>query len=143
MKCSPAKANKLITNFWEGNKGLRILKENLENYYNEYGFIKGLDGRKVFIRQDYKLLNSLVQTAAGIVFKEWSNLAEQRLRDSGNTARGIIRYHDEVDYRCCPDDVPEAISIIEEACSDAGINLNLRVPVKTDCKVGFNWAEVH
>lgn len=137
------KGKVLLDAFWQGNPGLNKLKQVIEAYYEEYGFIKGLDGRKLFIRQDYKLLNSLVQGAAAVVFKRWSNLASQKLRAAGNSAEGIMRVHDEVNYRVCPDDVPEAIRLITEACTEAGEYYNLRVPVAVDCKLGFNWFEVH
>jgi len=140
---SNKKAKILLDAFWEGNPGLKKLKQVIEDYYHEYGYIKGLDGRKLFIRQDYKLLNSLVQGAAAVVFKRWGVIANRKLRAAGNSCQQIMAVHDEYSYRVCPDDVPEAILLIREACKEAGEYYNLRVPVTTDSAVGFNWYEVH
>lgn len=141
--CSPSQAKKRIANFWEGNPGLRKLKQVLEDYYSEYRFLKGLDGRKLFIRQDYKLLNSLVQGAAAVIFKRWGVEANRKLRAVGNSCQQAIAYHDEFDYRVCPDDIPEAIYLINQACEESGEYYNLRVPVATDFAIGNNWYDVH
>lgn len=48
-----------------------------------------------------------------------------------------------MDMRVCPDDVPEAVRIIEQSCLDAGEYYNMRVPIVADCALGFNWYDVH
>ncbi len=141
--CSPNKAEKYIEAFWGGNKGVKDLVDYLEKYYDEYRFIKGLDGRKIFIRAKYKLLNSLIQTAAGIVFKVWGNLCDKELRESGVDCSRIISYHDEYDFRCHRDSIELAIPIIKSTAEEAGRILEMNVPITVDVKIGMNWAEVH
>ena len=75
---------------WDYNVGLTKLKEDLERTYRAKGYITGLDGRKLFIRQEYKLLNSLFQSAAALVFKKWMVLANIALRESGKDIKQII-----------------------------------------------------
>lgn len=142
-KCSAAKAQKLIDTFWEGNKGVKDLVDYLERYYDKYGFIKGLDGRKTFIRAKYKLLNSLIQTAAGIVFKKWDVLCQQSLRENNIGCKKVISYHDELDFRCDKDHVESATKIIKNTAILAGEYFKLHTPITVDVKVGANWAEVH
>lgn len=142
-KCSTKQAEVYIRNFWEGNKGVKLLVDYLERYYDKYGFIKGLDGRKTFIRAKYKLLNSLIQTAAGIVFKRWDTLCQPELRRNEVDCRKIITYHDEDDFRCHPDHVEAAIPIIKDTAIEAGQSFNMTVPITVDVKIGHNWAEVH
>lgn len=83
-------AEKYIENFWEGNKGIKLLVDYLVQYYKKYGFIKGLDGRKIFIRAEYKLLNSLVQSAAAIVFKRWGVMCNKELIEKKIDCKQII-----------------------------------------------------
>lgn len=141
--CSTRQAEEYIKNFWEGNQGVKDTVDYIERYYKKYGFIKGLDGRKLMIRAKYKLLNSLIQTAAGIIFKRWGIIANKKLRDAGLDCKQIIAYHDEFDYRCHPDSQEESIRIIKESAVEAGEYYNLNVPITVDVKVGASWAEVH
>lgn len=89
------------------------------------------------------MLNLYVQSAAAIIFKRWSLLATDRLREAGLFCKQILAVHDEVAYRCSKDDVSRAVEIIEQSAIDAGKFYKLLTPVTTECKVGANWADVH
>lgn len=141
--CSQSKAQRLLKDFWEGNKGVYDLVESLKKQYKQYGCIVGIDGRRIFVRQDYKVLNSLIQTTAGIIWKRWGVLANQRLREALLNCPQIIAYHDEYEYECPEIEVPLAIPIITTAATDAGRYYRMTVPIAASVKVGMNWAEVH
>lgn len=141
--CSEKEAQVHIDNFWNGNKGVLLIVEYLKKYYKKHGFIRGLDGRKLQVRAEYKLLNCLIQSAAAIVFKRWSCFAQRRLRDAGLDCKVIISYHDEIDMRCHKDHVDASIPIIKQAAIDAGLHYKMNVPITVDVKVGMNWSEVH
>lgn len=141
--CSLKEAQMHIDNFWDGNRGVYEIVQYLIKYYKKYGYIRGLDGRKLFVRAEYKLLNILIQSAAAIVFKMWGVLANRKLRALEVDCQQIIAYHDEFDYRCHPDCVDLATSIIKAAAIEAGEYFNIKVPITVDVKVGMNWAEVH
>lgn len=141
--CSVKKAQDYLDIFWSGTRGVYDLIQALEDYFDKYGFIKGLDGRKLKVRAKYKLLNTLIQSAAAIVFKKWGNVANRRLKAAGLDCVQIIAYHDEYEYRCKDDDIGEAMKIIKEAATDAGKILKLYTPITVDVKCGKNWAEVH
>lgn len=66
------------------------LVEYLKKYYKKYGFIKGLDGRKLFIRAEYKLLNSLIQSTAAILFKRWGVICNETLRKNNLDCKQVI-----------------------------------------------------
>lgn len=141
--CTVEKAEEFIVAFWSGNLGVKLLVDFLEKFFKKNKYIVGIDGRKLQIRQAYKLLNSLIQGSAAIVFKKWATLANERLLEAGLDCKQIIAYHDEVSYRCLDRDVEQACVIIEQACKDAGTLLGMKVPVTTKCAVGMNWGEVH
>ena len=143
LNCPVKKADKLITNFWNGTPGVRDLVDYLSKYYKKHGFIKGLDGRKIFIRAEYKLLNSLIQTAAGIVFKKWCNLANRSLREENLDCKQVIQYHDELEFRCNNNHLEESKLIVSDAALRAGEYFKIRMPVLVDVKSGANWSEVH
>lgn len=142
-KCSEAEAQAYIDKFWEGNYGVALLVESLEKFYKKNKYIVGLDGRKLKIRAAYKLLNTLIQGSAGIVFKRWGQIVNRKFEEEGIDCSQIIAYHDEFDYRCHPDCQERAIQIIEESAIEAGIYYGMKVPITTTVKVGRNWAQVH
>lgn len=143
LGCSLSDAKDYIDNFWNGNKGVGDLVIYLEKYFKKYKYIVGLDGRQLFIRAAYKLLNTLIQSAAAIVFKRWGVLLNERLIEQGVDCAQIIAYHDEFDFRCHPDHLVVATEIIKQAAIDAGLYYDMKVPITVDVKVGSCWAEVH
>jgi DNA polymerase-1 len=143
LKCSNKEAEARIDAFWGNSRGVQQTIEYLARYYKKNRFIRGLDGRKLMIRAEYKLLNSLIQSAAAIVFKRWGVIANERLRDAGLECYQVIAYHDEYDYRCHPLVAYRAIKIIQQAAIDAGLYYNMKVPITTGVIVGHNWAEIH
>jgi DNA polymerase I len=143
LTCTVREAEVLINNFWEGNKSLTSLIDDLKRYYKMHGHIVGLDGRTLFIRSEHKLLNSLIQSAAAIIFKRWLVLANRKIREANIDAAITISYHDEVDGYCLPKDKEELESILTSTVKKAGEYYNLRVPVGSDVKFGSNWYECH
>lgn len=141
--CSRGKAQEYIDTFWSGTQGVFKLIQALEEYYDQYGFIEGLDGRKLFIRAKYKLLNSLIQSGAAIIFKKWGVIANRKLEEAGMDCKQIIAYHDEFEYKCRDEHIELSTRLIKESAVEAGEFFRLKVPITVDVKVGMNWAEVH
>ena len=88
--CSLDEAEVYIKSFWEGNYGTYELLQYLKSYYKKHKFIVGLDNRKLNIRAEYKILNTYIQSSAGIVFKKWGNLVNERFRERGIDCSQII-----------------------------------------------------
>lgn len=143
LGCSIEEAEKRMAIFWAANPGLRMLIDYLEKFYRKNKYIVGLDGRKLTIRGKHKLLNSLIQTAAGIIFKRWDLIATAELHRVGLDCTPIIRMHDEIQYRCLDIDVEESCQVIVQSAARAGEYYELKVPIGADCKVGSNWSQTH
>lgn len=88
--CSLEQAKVYIEAFWSGNEGTYLLLEYLKKYFKKYKFIVGLDGRQLMVRAEYKLLNTLIQSAAAMVFKKWCNLVNERLVEQNLDCSQII-----------------------------------------------------
>jgi hypothetical protein len=71
LGCSKQRATEIFNDFWESNPALRELKEEMERYWESTGrrYIKGIDGRKIFIRSKHSILNALFQSAGAIAAK--------------------------------------------------------------------------
>ena len=143
LGCTVEEAEKYIESFWSGNLGVKLIIEYLEKFYKKHKYIVGLDGRKLEVRAEYKLLNTLIQSSAAVIFKRWSVIAVDRLEAQGLDCKQIIGYHDENQYRCLQDHEPLAKEIISQSAIDSGIYYNLYTPISCDVKSGANWSQTH
>jgi len=63
---------KIKQGFYKAHPGIEQLIKMLEDAYKRNGgYIKGIDGRPLYVRKVMALLNTLLQNAATIVFKKW------------------------------------------------------------------------
>lgn len=139
------RARKLIKAYWTEHHGLAKLIEALEAEYHSKGYILGLDGRRLYIRSAHKLLNTLIQNAATIVFKRWMVKCFQHTRTYARNLKQIIAYHDELEWESpYPRDITEAYAkALVSLIRNVGEELKLNVPLDGDYKIGKNYSEVH
>jgi len=144
-----SQGKKLKKIFWDNNPALKALIADLEAAYRKRGgWIKGLDGRMLFIRDERKLLNSLLQNAAAVVFKRWMIECRNALTLKGfnGICKQIIAYHDELQFEVYTRDsvvLDQISTIIREAAISAGKQLKLNVPIGADVKLGRDWSQCH
>ena len=107
------------------------------------GYVKGLDGRKIFIRTEYAALNTLLQGAGAIVMKEAMRILYKNIKDQNLDAHFVCNVHDEWQIEAHESIAEEIGKLGVQAIKDAGIVLNLRCPLTGEYNVGNNWAETH
>jgi len=136
-----------LDKFYAELPALKKLKDNVETAINERGYLKGLDGRQLYVRSAYKGLNLLLQSAGAIIMKRVGIEIYE-----GMTAAGLVYgvdwnqnayVHDEYQNGVLPHHVEKASVIIKTAYKKAGEYLNFRCPIEGDVKVGTNWMETH
>jgi len=137
-----AKARKVYKAFWEKEKALTKLQKALESAIKK-GYIKGLDGRKLYPRSQHALINFLFQSAATIVFKKALVLMNEGLDRASIDWKQLIAYHDEAQLEICEKDVDIVSEVVQHSVQAAGEYYNLTVPIECDIKVGRNWADCH
>lgn len=108
-------AKEVFNSFWDAAEPLKILKEKVTSYWEKTGnrFIKGVDGRKLYVRSEHSVINLLFQSAGVIAAKKAHILHCTRLQEEGlffdpfkdsdtkNKAIAMILYHDEAQWSCC------------------------------------------
>lgn len=107
------------------------------------GFLKGLDGRKLFVRSEHAALNTLLQGAGAIVMKEALVLLEHSLWLRRFDAKIVANVHDEWQIECRPSQAEEVGKLGVQAIIQAGKNLNLNCPLDGDYNIGDGWHETH
>lgn len=135
-----------MTNGFDTNiEGLHRLGLAVRNKADKYGYIRAIDGRKIMVDANYKAMNYLLQSTAAVIAKTWMVIAHKRLTQKyGNKFKQLAFVHDEIQYQVDSSiDSTEFIAIVQQAAIDAGKQLEFKVPVESEAKVGNSWAETH
>lgn len=146
-KARMAKGHALIRTFEQKIPGLKDLKAGVCGTGGERGWLKGLDGRKLYIRKKHAALNQLLQGAGAIICKLWMVLTHEKLAAlglvSGVDYQQVVWSHDELQF----DHKPGLGEIIGkasgEAIREAGERLGMRATLRGAHKTGRTWAETH
>lgn len=93
--CSASEAKGLIENFWDANPALGKLRAKVIKLAERYGYIPGLDGRKIYIRSPHSSMNALFQSGGAIAMKVSMVLLDHWARKAGLNFRKVIDMHDE------------------------------------------------
>jgi len=106
-------------------------------------YLKGLDGRKLYIRNNHAALNTLLQGAGAIVMKKALSLLDNKLKLNTIDYKFVANIHDEwqVEVRESQADFVGLRAV--EAITEAGEHFNLRCPLDGEYKIGDNWSETH
>lgn len=139
------KAEELYNAYWEGNPGLKELKEKVEDVYNKYGYILAIDGRPLTIRYKHALINTLFQSGGSIIMKKALILLAKKLEKVYTKKEYLIigNFHDEIQIECNPEIANEIGRLGVESIKEAGEFFNTNVPFTGEYKSGCNWSFTH
>jgi DNA polymerase-1 len=136
---------KFLNSFPALKKLLNAVKEAAKS-----GSLKGLDGRKVFVRSAHAALNTLLQSAGALVCKQWLVCLEDNLQGKGliHGWKGDYAFcawvHDEVQIACKTQAIAEQIGqACKEAMAATAEIFNFRCPLEADFAIGKSWADTH
>jgi len=107
------------------------------------GYIRGLDGRRLWIRQVRAALNTLLQGGGAIVCKQWSIYLFDEIRKRRLDAHLVNTIHDEQQYEVRKEHAEELMEIADLTMQKTGRFFNMRLPLNADAKAGETWAETH
>lgn len=80
------RAQEVFESFWENASPLKTLKERVTKYWKTIGgkkFVKGLDGRKLWVRSEHSILNIIFQSAGVICAKKANELHWKKMEKLG------------------------------------------------------------
>ena len=135
---------KLRDMFWNGNPALKELKAKVEEVYKKKGYLTGLDKRKIVIRSEHKLLNSLFQCGATVIFKRWMVRCNEWIKDNNIPAHQVIAYHDELQFEVQGGMFPAMVmKQVEKEATLTGEEMGIRVKIEAEGKIGETWSDTH
>ena len=107
------------------------------------GYLKGLDGRKIWLRHKHAALNTLLQGCGAIVMKKALILFDDMLRLQTIPAKIVGNIHDEWQVEV-PEKQAEHVGALAVRCIEqASKEYNLRCPLTGEYKIGDSWNETH
>jgi DNA polymerase I len=128
--------------FFDNLPAFKTLKDRVARA-SKKGYLKGLDGRKLFVRSEHSALNTLLQGAGAIVMKEALVVLNDWLFVEGITNCFVANVHDEWQIEIKAE-LADRVGILGvKAIEQAGRNLNLKCELTGEYNVGNNWAETH
>lgn len=162
LNISDQQGKDIIETHYETWKGLNLFIKEIEKALDNRGFIKknrwgkkdldedkkpwvkGIDGRKLYVRGMHKLKNTIIQSAGAIVTKLWYIFVAKLIKELDIDAKIVMYYHDEliIEYKCDKDKEKLLTDGVESAILKSGAYFKLRIPLEGKAKIGNNWKEV-
>ena len=139
---SRADGKRLREQFLANTPSFRNLKDQVQRA-SKRGYLKGLDGRKIFIRQPHASLNTLLQGAGAILMKQGLVILNDRFKLEALDAKFVANIHDEWQIEAKEEIAEHVGQIAVESIIKAGEHFNLRCPMDGEYKIGDNWSETH
>tara|TARA_A200000159_G_scaffold164774_1_gene196181 strand:+ start:3000 stop:4730 length:1731 start_codon:yes stop_codon:yes gene_type:complete len=107
------------------------------------GYLKGLDGRKIILRNRYAALNTLLQGAGAIVMKKALIILNNKLKLNTIDSKFVANIHDEWQIEVKESQAEFVGETAVQSIEEAGRHFNLRCPLTGEYKVGGDWSETH
>lgn len=147
---SSAVGRKLKSKFLRGVPALKYLQDAIKNAIKKDGHLIGIDGRKLHVRSTHSALNTLLQSAGGLICKHWGVIIEEKLQALGLKHGWDGDYafnawiHDEYQIACKTTEIAEVVGkVAREAIQEVEKIYNWKCPLDADFAIGANWKETH
>lgn len=154
-----SRGKELFDAFWKANPALKKLKDAIEKFWihdTNKKWIPGIDGRRLYSRSQHSLVNLLFQST-GAVIVDYSlclfdkvmggltidEMGRPHYLYKGHVVKRVQYTHDEFGVECPEPIAPEIAHIMEWSMAEAGVKLNLSIPLIGEAKIGNNWSETH
>ncbi len=136
------KGKELKQTFLKNLPSLRTVKDKVQKA-SERGFLKGLDGRKIYVRSQHAALNTLLQGGGAIVMKKAMCILQELINLNALDAKFVANIHDEWQIQVKESQAEFVGQLGVEAIEKASQHFNMRCPLTGEYKIGENWYETH
>ena len=133
---------KLRKRFFDNLPAFKHLKDAVGRAASK-GFIKGLDGRKLYIRSEHAALNTLLQSAGAIVMKHAMINLSRDIKLNTLDAHFVCNVHDEWQIEALEKQSDCVGQLGVDAIRKTGEELELFCELDGEYKIGANWSETH
>jgi DNA polymerase I len=128
--------------FFDNKPSFKSLRDRVQRA-SAKGYLKGLDGRKLYIRNSHSALNTLLQGAGAIIMKQGLVLLDNVLKLNAVEYKFVANIHDEWQIEVPKDKADFIGEFAVNSIVKAGEHFKLRCPLDGEYKIGDNWSETH
>ena len=128
--------------FFNNNPAFKSLRDRVTRAAGKK-FLKGLDGRKLYIRHTHAALNTLLQGAGAIVMKKALVILDELLKLNTIDYKFVANIHDEWQIEVKESQAEFTGELAVKSIIQAGEEFNLLCPMDGEYKIGRNWSETH
>jgi len=137
-----ADGKRLRERFLSSLPSLATLKSRVDTA-SQRKYLKGLDGRKIFLRHKHAALNTLLQGGGAILMKQALVMLDEILKLNAIDYKFVANIHDEWQIEVKESQAEFTGELAVASIVKAGKHFNLRCPMDGEYKVGENWSETH
>jgi DNA polymerase I len=137
---------KLKNQFLKKTPALKQLRETVVETLKKKGYLKGIDGRILSCRSEHSALNTLLQSAGGLLVKTATVILHRMMKDEyqyGTDWAMVAHVHDEMQLQVRSGLEKTVGAMAVNSIVKAGEQYNFRCPLDGEFKIGANWAETH
>jgi len=106
-------------------------------------WIRGISGRRLFIRSPHSALNVLLQSAGAYYMKYWIVYVDKLIEEKGYDAQVVGQIHDEGQFEVAEKDVENFKADLVQSFITVGEQLGMRLKMEGDVSSGRNWFHTH
>jgi len=150
-----AEAETFVRVYFERFPGVRRYLDETRRLAGERGYVETLLGRRRYFpqlmqgaqavpdaarnRAEREAINAPIQGTAADIIKLAMIRLPEALGAAGLRARMLLQVHDELVFDVPEEQLGPSVQLVQHVMQSP---MSLRVPLKTDAKVGVNWAEM-
>ncbi len=124
--------------------GLGKLIKALKDILKKRGFLYDLDGQKLPSVSDHSALNTLCQSAGGVIMKRALVIFDKAIGGRTNKYLNyMLNVHDEFGVEVHPKYADEYGKVMVDSMTKAGEYYKLNIPLTGEYKIGKSWKETH
>ncbi len=145
-----AQGAKLKKAFLKSTPGIKKLIDGIQDKVrprNRGGqgvkYLKGLSGRRLYVRSPHSALNLILQSAGAYYMKYVLVELDKRLINGGYDYKHVGNIHDEFQMEVADGQVDEVMKLTEQTFEDVGYMMGLRLTMAGEAKKGSSWADTH
>ena len=147
LKVNYDEAKRIRETFQNKLPALTNLTNAVVDKFLNYGFIKGLDSRKLIPSAEYSALNTLIQSAGALLVKQGTIIFNEELHKEGfvwgQDYAMVLHVHDEMQFVVKKEKIELFKMIAKRLFKKTQEHFNFKTELDGEIKVGQNWSDTH
>ena len=132
----------LKSSFLKKVEGLSGLVKDVQTAAKR-GYLRGLSGRRLYVRSPHAALNTLLQSAGAYFMKYVLVEMDKVFKEKGYDYKFVGNIHDEVQIEVKEVEAEMVAKDAEAVFIEVGKQIGMRIKMEGEAKIGNNWYDTH